>query len=115
MSINIGNVYNKSTHHGILVYVGRASSFTKAPQGSVNFSILGNPFFMKDESKREEVCKAYSVWLRANYSKGGAIYNAVHDILERSRICELTLLCFCHPKACHADELSTFINEVNNS
>ena len=111
MTIYVGNVYNRSTHKGTLIYVGRATSFNKAPN-SINLSILGNPFFMKDESQREEVCQKYKQWLRTEYDKKGSVHTAVTIILERSKKEDLTLLCFCHPRSCHAHVLHEFIWEL---
>ena len=42
--LKVGSLYKPETHIGKLLFVERESSFHKAPAGSVNLSIIGNPF-----------------------------------------------------------------------
>ena len=67
-------------------------------------SVLGNPFYMKSESHRDEVCENYAEWFKAN--KSPTFY------LELKRLCELykehgklNLYCWCAPKRCHAETI----------
>lgn len=69
--------------------------------------ILGNPFIMKDERMRDDVCDKYERWfnkciinltpeldrLLALYRKHGA----------------LRLFCWCAPKRCHAETIKAWL------
>ena len=44
-------------------------------------TVLGNPFFMHNESQRDMVCDKYKTWLENR----DAEYGAVHDMLNDKR------------------------------
>jgi hypothetical protein len=111
-SLSVGNVYKPQTHKGMLVYIGRKSSWHKAPYGALNLNVLGNPFEMITEAQRSTVCQQYDQWLHAEYWKEKQVYNAVQEIIKLLDINDITLLCFCHPKECHADNLRAFIYQI---
>jgi len=73
------------------VYVGRPS-------------LLGNPFRIGPDGSREQVVEKYRVWLREQYRQGGAVKEELrrlaHQLIERR---QLTLICHCVPKRCHAE------------
>jgi len=67
--------------------------------------ILGNPFFMAQESQREQVCDSY------RDSPKGKEY-----MLEIERLSgllkkhgQLRLFCWCAPKRCHAETIRDLI------
>ena len=76
-------------------------------------SILGNPFYMKDESKRDEVCDKYKEYF---YNK--LIYKDDVLILLRNMINiykeygKLRLFCWCAPKRCHAEVIRDYIYNI---
>ena len=76
-------------------------------------SILGNPFYMKDESKRNEVCDKYEEYF---YNK--LIYkDDVLDLLRNminiyKKYGKLRLFCWCAPKRCHAEVIRDYIYKV---
>ena len=65
-------------------------------------SVLGNPFPMEDESKRSEVIALYRVWLWEEYGQP-EVKAELNRLLELARQAPLTLVCWCAPKACHAE------------
>jgi len=100
-------VVNKKTHDGPGEYIGRPS-------------ILGNPFSHLSHVKgvtqvatRDDAVALYEQWLRAQYR----ICKDIRDELEHlARLYiasgELTLICWCSPKACHGDVLARAIHGV---
>lgn len=90
-------------------------------------SILGNPFRMTHESLRDLVCQAYRKWLWQCLSQGKSEPNAIaiesnltlantykypsasevkEELMRIGAIAQTSnvrLICWCHPKQCHAD------------
>jgi len=84
-------VYNKRNKKipWSAVYVGRPSKW-------------GNPFVLESEDKRAECIKAYEDWLLKN-----------PDLMDEM-VVELRgkdLVCWCAPKACHADVIMRIANQ----
>jgi len=79
-------------------------------------SPLGNPFYMRDESMREEVCDKFEVYFQEQVLTGRnpEALAYLNHLLELSRQTEtLVLLCWCHPKRCHADTIAEWLNQQN--
>lgn len=76
-------------------------------------SILSNPFEMKEEGDRKEVCDKYEVYMRKRYEEDEA-FNKIILKLARKHRCgaRLALQCWCAPKRCHGDSLKKLIEEV---
>ena len=70
------------------VYVGRPTKW-------------GNPYVIGRDGTRDEVIKKYEQWLR---SKSG---------LDVTELRGKDLVCWCKPKACHADVLMKLANQSN--
>ena len=70
------------------VYVGRPSKF-------------GNPFFMANESKRDEVCDKFEAYVLSNPELIAAVKAELHG---------KNLVCWCSPARCHADTLLQIAN-----
>lgn len=76
-------------------------------------SVLGNPFFMKDESKREEVCDRHREWFYngmkedRNYSTIKHSLDSLLSILLKYK--RLNLFCWCAPKRCHAKVIREYL------
>jgi hypothetical protein len=82
-------VYNKrNAVPANAVYVGRPSKF-------------GNPFFMANESKRDEVCDKFEAWI---LSKPELVQACKQELRGRD------LVCWCSPARCHADVLLAIAN-----
>ena len=74
-------------------------------------TLLGNPYYMNDESERDKVCDKYAVYLAESYDTRAEIaseINCIADILTRS---DVVLLCWCYPKRCHSEEIIKLIKE----
>lgn len=75
-------------------------------------SPLGNPFFMKDESMRDEVCDRYEEWFKAKIKNQDP---KVMDLLrslyrDGMRDGYISLACYCAPKRCHGDTIKRFLS-----
>lgn len=128
--ITVVNVYGpiSPTH-----YCGRSSSY-KLAYGK-DFSILGNPFYMKSESFRNEVCNKFDTYflekmsycfrkeLRDNsieYSmaKSKCLFTTtMAELLNMySSNVNISLGCFCSPRRCHCDSIrNVIINLVDKN
>ena len=76
------------------VYIGRKHK--DFPEGSK----WGNPFFLSDESKRDEVLAKYIDWL----------YHQDDLLAALPELKGKTLGCWCSPKKCHGDVLAELAN-----
>ena len=79
---------NKCTH-----YCGRDASYK---ENGINYSILGNPFWMSDESQRAKVIADFRVKLNADRIADNSVWKALVALPK-----DAILGCFCAPKACH--------------
>lgn len=71
-------------------------------------SIVGNPFFMKDESMRDTVCDKYEKYFKtAINSEAFAAY--INNIIEQSKTKDIALGCWCYPKRCHAETILRYV------
>lgn len=73
-------------------------------------SILGNPYFMADESERDKVCDEYNNWFE--YEKDGKLKSEllrIRTILQEHG--QLRLFCWCAPKRCHAETIKKWLEE----
>jgi len=75
-------------------------------------SPLGNPFYMKDESKRNDVCDKYTTWLDDAIYMNTISGNNQKVVDELVRLIDiyrqygkLNLFCWCAPKRCHAETI----------
>ena len=77
------------------VYVGRPTP-------------LGNPFRLEREDQREEVVARYATWLEEELHRGNREVARALEELYRSlkRRGDITLLCFCAPRRCHAEVIA---------
>lgn len=89
------------SYHGRGVYVGRPSP-------------LGNPIPLLVEKDRAKVIAKYEIWLREKLENPDSSQSLMFQrLLQRSKQQQedLMLLCFCHPKACHADIIKKILEE----
>lgn len=98
------------------------------------YSVLSNPYELTSEAQRKEVISEYRLWLlrimlsprsdeqpTLNYWSVAKKYkhptiNQVKDELERIANIEgdIRLLCWCHPKECHADVLVMYLKWIES-
>lgn len=84
-------------------YCGRKSSIGKAIGNPVDMSVLGNPFPMKSEAERDDVCDAFETVAR----------NSERLMDEIARLPDDAVLgCFCHPKRCHCHSIAKIHSEI---
>lgn len=76
-------------------------------------SILGNPYYTSDDSKREEAVAQYEVWLRDQWREAGSVKE---ELIRLAKLYkekgELTLICWCVPKRCHAEIIANAIRKI---
>lgn len=112
-NITVGKVPN-CTH-----YCARKTSY-KTSFGK-NMSILGNPFFMKNESQRDKVCNLYEEYFTYHITNNSMLSNkfknALREIITDSLTMDIVLGCFCRIDSvnasiprCHCDTIKNYIN-----
>ena len=95
--ITVGN----KKHGARGVYVGRPSP-------------LGNPFVLHREEGRAAVIRDYEDWLAEQLlDPKSPASREIHRLAELARKKDLCLVCFCAPKACHADIIKRTIEAIN--
>jgi hypothetical protein len=95
-----------------MVSVGRVG---RDVEGVINIKIgrgtpLGNPFYMADESMRDEVCDKYEAYFHAEVKKQGAFRDEVirlYKLVKSGK--SINLQCYCAPKRCHGHTIKAFI------
>jgi hypothetical protein len=95
--ITVGN-----KKHGVRgIYVGRPSP-------------LGNPFAMQCEAQRAAVIREYEDWLAEQLLDArSAASIEIHRLAALARKQDICLVCWCAPKACHADIITRTIEVIN--
>ena len=78
-------------HHGSSgVYVGRPT-------------VLGNPYTLEVYTRTDAIAR-YRIWLRQQWQRQGEVHAALLQLARRyHERGELTLLCWCAPRRCHAE------------
>lgn len=75
-------------------------------------SPVGNPFYMHDESERNEVCDKYEGYFyrQLNYNSEFAMYlrKMLNALRQYGR---LYLYCWCAPKRCHAETIKQWLEQ----
>ena len=82
-------------------------------------SPLGNPFIMKKESERNEVCDKFEKYFYnriedLEYSKDYDFKSMINYLLILSKTKDIVLLCWCAPKRCHAETIKKWLEEKLN-
>lgn len=95
--VNVVNKYKEPDH----IYCGRGSA-------------LGNPFPMKNESERDEVCNKYEEYFyeQVVVKKNPRMLKQlqfIQDVLATKGY--VNLGCFCAPKRCHCDTIKEYIQQ----
>ena len=70
-------------------------------------SVLGNPFYMANESKRDEVCDRYEAYFKSVIQNTESAFykelERLYTILKKHG--KLELFCRSAPKCCHAETI----------
>lgn len=73
-------------------------------------SVLGNPFFMKDESERDKVCDKYETYFINQMFENEKFKDEFGRLLKIYQTeGKLNLYCWCYPKRCHAETIAKYI------
>ena len=92
--IIIGKKWDKNAQ-----YIGRGSP-------------LGNPFIMKSEADRDNVCDAYEEWFRAQIkAQDMVICDELFRLMDIAKKGTLILGCFCAPKRCHGQTIKACLEQ----
>lgn len=74
-------------------------------------SPLGNPFYMADETMRDEVCDKYQSWFDRKVKDNDPLVLAeLRRLYKLGREGPVKLICFCAPRRCHGDTIAVFLN-----
>ena len=78
-------------------------------------SILGNQFYMKDESHRDEVCDKYEKWFQEKLYENDPEFKAELNrlLLLYVKHGKLVLFCWCFPRRCHAKTIKKYIENMS--
>lgn len=72
-------------------------------------SVLGNPFYMRDESERDKVCDEYEEYFYRRLKDCATMQRVIDCYKEYGK---LRLFCWCSPKRCHAETIKDYILEL---
>lgn len=74
-------------------------------------SALGNPFYMKNESMRDEVCEKYKAYFHKKVDeRDPLIMNALQEIIVALKSgTPVALACWCAPKRCHGETILEYV------
>ena len=81
-------------------------------------SVLGNPFYMKNENERDTVCESYDKrlkiivgsWIEDKELKNRAMFTEIYRLVQIYKDHgKLRLFCWCAPKRCHVESIRDFI------
>ena len=74
-------------------------------------SVLGNPFFMKEESQRNKVCDEYETYFQKQVVENPKFLNELKRIAVIAREKDIALACWCFPKRCHAEVIKKYVDD----
>lgn len=99
-----------------MIRIGNLRKITLAPNEVLikidRTSVLGNPFYMADESKRDMVCEKYKAYfVKKLADKDQVFIRALRDIYDTMKDHDVVLGCWCAPKRCHGETIINFINQ----
>jgi hypothetical protein len=75
-------------------------------------SPVGNPFYMSDESRRDEVCDKYEAYFNNPARHTSLFRYYLNDIIGTARNHNVALGCWCAPKRCHAETIKAYVEKV---
>lgn len=73
-------------------------------------SVLGNPFYLRGESQRNQVCDKYELYFAEQLSVNPLFQKEIQRLAALHRTHgELNLFCWCSPKRCHAETIHLYL------
>ena len=99
------NVVNVKTYRGEGEYIGRKNVYY-----GFEGSVLANPESLRSEADRDANIARYDIWLTEKLKSDTPQKREIRRLRKLYKTAgELTLICWCAPKACHADVIKRFI------
>lgn len=99
-----------------MVKIGNIRTFI--PDGSIAIKVdrtspLGNPFYMTTEEQRDIICDAYDSYFKdmIEHNRNRRFLHELERIHDLSKTNDITLLCWCAPKRCHAETIKKYLEE----
>ena len=78
-------------------------------------SVLGNPYYMENETQRDKVCDLYKAYFEENMQDtNSAFYQEIqrlYGILKEYG--KLELYCWCAPKRCHSESIKKYLENLD--
>jgi len=97
-------IENRKTYRGKGIYIGREMPGQPG-------SVLGNPFKIGRDGAREEALVKYRRWLWEQINLKNEVYLELKRIAGLATHGDISLLCWCAPKPCHADYVELKVKE----
>ena len=73
-------------------------------------SILCNPYYMRSEEERDEVCEKYNDYFTMQAFHNEAFTDALRKLYKIAKqYGRLELFCWCAPKRCHGETIKKFL------
>ena len=73
-------------------------------------SFLGNPYYMSNESKRDEVCNKYEIYFKNKFFNDMDFQEKFLDLIKYAQRYEnIALGCWCYPKRCHGNTVKRYL------
>jgi hypothetical protein len=74
--------------------------------------ILGNKFYMANESTRDLVCNQYREWFKEQIKMPNSdVLVELRSIYTIAKSNDISLGCWCAPKRCHAETIKAFLDK----
>jgi hypothetical protein len=74
-------------------------------------SVLGNPYIMRNESERDEVCLWYEKTFHNAMLLNEDVRKKLNEILEAYQLHgQVRLFCWCAPKRCHGGTIKKWLD-----
>ena len=74
-------------------------------------SVLGNKYYMRNESERDIVCDKYKEWFDLNKDKDKVKIELDRLIGIINKYGKIRLFCWCAPKRCHGETIVEYITK----
>lgn len=77
-------------------------------------TVVGNPYVLRDESMRDDVCERYEEYFKRNVQRGvnPQFRDYVVKLFKTAQTQDLALGCWCAPKRCHAETIKRFLDDA---
>lgn len=73
-------------------------------------SVIGNPFYMHNESERNKVCEQYQEWFDKKIDCNPVVVEEMYRLQKLAKSNDIALACWCYPKRCHAEIIKAWLD-----